>query len=134
MIIADIMTPKPVSVYMDTELALIKEIFDNAKFHHLLVEDENDHSLVGIISDRDLLNAISPYLNTRSETKRDTATLNQRAHQIMSRKPITVSPTCDINTAARKLLDENISCLPVIETNQKIVGIVSWKDLLRKLT
>lgn len=131
MIIADIMTVNPVTVNMDTELLLIKEIFDHVYFHHLLVENESDNTFVGVISDRDLLSAISPYIHTAAETFRDKETLKKRAHQIMSRQIDTVAPTTDCDTAAQKMLDSDISCLPVVGDNNVILGIVTWKDILR---
>ena len=85
---------------------------------------------MGVISDRDLLRAISPYLDTDAEMNRDTETLNRRAHQIMSREPITISPERSLQEAASIMLEQHVSCLPVLE-NGALVGIVSWKDLLR---
>lgn len=79
MIIADIMTSNPVTVNRDTELFEIKEIFDHVYFHHLLVENESDSTFVGVISDRDLLEALSPYIQTAAETLRDKETLKKRA-------------------------------------------------------
>jgi acetoin utilization protein AcuB len=131
MIIADIMTANPVTVYMDTELFLIKEIFDHVYFHHLLVENESDKTFAGVISDRDLLSALSPYVNTLAETSRDKETLNKRAHQIMSRQIDTVTPATDCNAAVQKMLDADISCLPVVSDDNIILGIVTWKDLLK---
>ncbi|MDP3877131.1 MAG: CBS domain-containing protein [Methylobacter sp.] len=131
MIIADIMTAKPITVDMDTGLLLVKEIFDHVYFHHLLVENEQDKTFVGVISDRDLLRALSPYVHTAAETARDKATLNKRAHQIMSRQIDTVSPTTECNSAVQKMLDADVSCLPVVDDNRLIVGIVTWKDFLK---
>lgn len=131
MIIRDIMTINPVTVNMDTDLLVIKEIFDHVYFHHLLVEDETDNTIVGVISDRDLLSALSPYIHTASETARDIETLKKRAHQIMSRQTDTVTPTTDCNIAIKRMLDADISCLPVVDDNKVIVGIVTWKDFLR---
>ncbi len=130
MIIADIMTAKPVTVDMDTELLVIKEIFDHVYFHHLLVEDETDKTFVGVISDRDLLSAISPYIHTAAETRRDQETLKKRAHQIMSRQVDTVTPATDCNSAVQKMLNADISCMPVVDDNNVILGIVTWKDFL----
>ncbi|TAN66951.1 MAG: CBS domain-containing protein [Methylobacter sp.] len=131
MIIADIMTTNPVTVTMDTELSVIKEIFDHVYFHHLLVEDESDNTIAGVISDRDLLCALSPYIHTASETLRDIETLKKRAHQIMCRQIDTVTPTTDCNIAVQKMLDADISCLPVVDGNKVILGIVTWKDFLK---
>ena len=92
MLIKEIMTTRVATVSMDDRLSVIKEIFEQAHFRHLLVVE--DEVLVGVISGRDLLRAISPYLDTRdAEMNRDTETLNRRAHQIMSRHPITISPS-----------------------------------------
>jgi acetoin utilization protein AcuB len=131
MIIADIMTTNPVTVNMDTELLEIKEIFDHVYFHHLLVEDESDNTFAGIISDRDLLSALSPYIHTAAETLRDQETLRKRAHQVMSRQMDTVTPETDCNVAVQKMLDADISCMPVVDKNRVILGVVTWKDFLR---
>ncbi|MFQ2094473.1 CBS domain-containing protein [Aeromonas taiwanensis] len=128
MLIKEIMTTRVATVSMDDRLGVIKEIFEQANFRHLLVVEEEE--LVGVISDRDLLRALSPYLDTDAEMNRDTETLNRRAHQIMSRHPITVSPNCTLKEASAIMLERHISCLPVLE-NGALVGIVSWKDLLR---
>jgi acetoin utilization protein AcuB len=125
------MTVDPVTVNMDTELLLIKEIFDHVYFHHLLVQDDSDNTFVGVISDRDLLKALSPYIHTAAETLRDKETLTKRAHQIMSRQVDTVTPTTDCNIAVQKMLDADISCLPVVGDNKVILGIVTWKDFLK---
>ncbi|MNJ16858.1 inosine 5'-monophosphate dehydrogenase [compost metagenome] len=128
MLIKEIMTTRVATVSMDDRLGVIKEIFEQAHFRHLLVLEEE--VLVGVISDRDLLRAISPYLDTDAEMNRDTETLNRRAHQIMSRQPITISPESSLQAASAIMLEQHVSCLPVLE-NGALVGIVSWKDLLR---
>lgn len=89
--------------------------------------------LVGVISDRDVLKAISPYVGTPAETLHDTATLNKRAHQIMTRDPITVSPEMPVMDAVKIFNRNKISCLPVVDKNRRPLGIVSWRDVLRAL-
>ena len=56
--------------------------------------------------------------------------LNRRAHQIMSREPITVSPNASLKGPPASCWSTRSPCLPVLE-NGALVGIVSWKDLLR---
>jgi acetoin utilization protein AcuB len=128
----DIMTVRLVTVEMDDRLEVVKEIFDTMKFHHLLVVDEHK-KLCGIVSDRDLLKALSPYVGSAAETARDLATLNKRVHQIMTRHPITLHPQSGIAEAARLLLAHRISCVPIVDDERKPVGIVSWRDVLKSL-
>ena len=114
---------------MDDSIGTIREILRASQFHHLLVVD--GRKLVGILSDRDVLRVISPYLDTLSETTRDVAILDRRVHQIMTHKPITVSRNTSIKTAVALLIENGISCLPVTSSDQKIEGIVTLRDLLR---
>ncbi|PJG59097.1 CBS domain-containing protein [Aeromonas cavernicola] len=130
MLISDIMTTRVATVSMDDRLSVIKDIFEQAHFHHLLVLEEDE--LVGVISDRDMLHAISPYLGSEAETHRDAETLNRRAHQIMSRHPVTISPHRPVREGMALMLEKGVSCLPVLE-NGLLVGIISWKDFLRAM-
>ena len=127
-IIADIMSTRVVTVEMDDRLCVAKEIFDQANFHHLLVVDEC--KLEGVLSERDLLRAISPNLGSSAETVKDLETLQKRVHQVMTRNPVTIASHINLDTATRILLEHNIGCLPVLEQGE-LVGIVTWKDLLR---
>jgi acetoin utilization protein AcuB len=133
MALQDIMTARVVTVEMDDRLKAVKEIFDTMKFHHLLVVDEHG-KLSGVVSDRDLLKALSPYVGSAAETARDLATLNKRVHQIMSRNPVTLRPDSSVSEAARLILEHRISCIPVVNGAGKPVGIVSWRDLLKSLS
>src|SRR5271165_5206912 len=130
MSLRSIMTARVVTVEMDDRLAAVKEIFDSTKFHHLLVID-SDGKLAGVVSDRDLLKALSPYVGSAAENARDAATLNKRAHQIMSRKPITLPPEAPIVDAVKLLLANRVSCIPIVDAQFRPIGIVSWRDLLR---
>jgi acetoin utilization protein AcuB len=71
--------------------------------------------VVGIISDRDVIRAMSPYAGTAAETPRDEATLNRRAHQVMTRHPKCLSPSDGVLEAIRIMYDEQISSVLVVE-------------------
>ncbi|MDB5620743.1 CBS domain-containing protein [Tardiphaga sp.] len=55
-----------------------------------------------------------------------------RAHQIMTRNLITVTPGTSFQAAASIMLENHISGLPVIDTPGELVGIVSEADFLRR--
>ncbi len=130
-VIGRIMTIRVVTIEMDDSLEVVRDIFKKVRFHHLLVVD--NEKLVGIISDRDMLKAVSPFVGTMSETTRDQATLNKRAHQIMSHHPVTVRSSCSLQEAAQLMLARGVSCLPVTTMNGEVLGIVTWKDVLRAI-
>jgi len=130
-VIGRIMTTRVVTIEMDDSLEVVRDLFKKVSFHHLLVVD--NQKLVGIISDRDMLKAVSPFVGTMSETTRDRATLNKRAHQIMSHHPVTVRSSCSLQEAAQLMLAPGVSCLPVTTMNGEVLGIVTWKDVLRAI-
>ncbi|WP_065188046.1 CBS domain-containing protein [Shewanella woodyi] len=126
--VSEIMTSRVVTIDMDDRLSVAKEIFDNAPFHHLLVVEHNQ--LQGVLSERDFLRALSPNIGNINETERDSDTLLKRAHQVMARNPITIEAKESINCASKLLLEHGIGSLPVLEQGE-LVGIITWKDLLR---
>jgi CBS domain-containing protein len=55
-----------------------------------------------------------------------------RAHQIMTRPVITVTPDTTIVDAANTMLQKHISGLPVVDAAGKLVGIISEGDFIRR--
>jgi CBS domain-containing protein len=55
-----------------------------------------------------------------------------RAHQIMTRPVITVTPETPIIEAANIMLQRHVSGLPVVDGSGKLVGIVSEGDFMRR--
>ena len=144
-IVEAVMTRVIITINMDEPLHQVQRIFEREGFHHLLVINEGE--LVGVISDRDLLSALSPYVNTPSEKRRDERTLHRRAHHIMSRRLTTVTRSTPIAHAAALLLKHGIGCLPVISSSapvqtyagshlrlvtagRTVEGIVTWRDIM----
>lgn len=123
-----IMSCDVVTVTPDTTLTEIRSLLHEKGFNHLLVTEPDD-TLCGVISDRDVLKAVSPFLDTYSEAHRDVKTLSQPASKIMESDPITVGPETSVKGASEVLLDNRVTSLPVVE-GEELVGIVTGKDLL----
>ena len=86
---------------------------------------------MGIISDRDLLKNMSPFIGRcMMEREQDTRTLARRAHQIMTRRPVVARPDLSIPEAADLLLKHHVSCLPVAGVDRRVQGILTWRDIL----
>ncbi len=50
------------------------------------------------------------------------------ANELMSAPPVTIGPEATVADAARYMLDENVSCLPVVDSDDKVVGILTHTD------
>jgi len=127
--VCDLMTTNVVTIGMDDTLKSARSIFDRRKFHHLLVIE--DGKVVGVLSDRDLLKNLSPFLGSPfSQRPQDAATLQKKAHQMMSRKLVSIGPDETISLAAERMMHERVSCLPVVDHDDKPLGIITIHDLL----
>lgn len=131
MTVDKLMSKSIVSVKMDDIIGHVKDLFEQHSFHHLLVVDAG--KLVGVVSDRDLLKAISPNLGTAAETVKDSMSLSKRVHKIMSRKIISVTPDTGLFHALQLFNQNKISCLPVVDKANHPVGILTWRDILKHL-
>lgn len=130
LIVNDVMTHPIETISMDDSIETIQSIFETNQYHHLIVHgDQNE--CVGVISDRDLLKNISPFIGKMGERTADRSLLNRRAHQIMTRQLIAVRSNTALRSAARVMLDHRISCLPVLDQHGKCTGIITLRDVVR---
>jgi len=127
MLVKQIMTTSPVWVPPTTPLPQALELVDELGIRHLPVFDTE---LVGILSDRDLLEELS--WSTERIRARERERGRERKHtvaQIMHTDVMTVSPDDTVVGAAVTLVCESIGCLPVLEGG-RLVGMVTETDLL----
>jgi acetoin utilization protein AcuB len=127
--ITEIMSSPIKSVTLDDFLKDVKEIFDSNDIRHLIVIEEG--TLIGIVSERDLLKNISPYLNSNVYTTRDLATLNQRVIHIVTRNPKFLKVTDQVEDAIALFNSVRIGCIPIVDEDHVPVGIVTRGDVIR---
>ena len=129
MLVTNIMSENVHCVLPTVTLRELRDIFSRVSYHHLLVVEEQ--KLLGVISDRDVLRASSPFLDTSEASEQDQALLKTTARDFMSTSLITVRQDTAIDTAVILLLEHSISCLPVVSDDEMIEGILTWKDMLK---
>ena len=89
---------------------------------------QSEGRLIGIVSQRDLLAAIQA-----SKGKIDLED-DREASTVMHRTVDTVRQECCAAEAARHMLRTKRSCLPVVDSEDKVVGILTEADYLRLAT
>jgi len=132
MSLAAIMTKKVRVTTEDATLASLRTLFIDAKFQHVPVINSL-HQLVGIVSVKDYFKALSPVMDSASEHTVELYMQSRKVRQVMSSPVISVSQDLGILQAAALLVERNISCLPVVDIQQRLIGIVSWKDIMRRI-
>ena len=88
--------------------------------------------LVGIVSDRDLLNASPSSATTLSVWELNYLISKVKIKDVMTKKVITVNADVPIEEAARIMADKKIGGLPVVSSD-KVVGMITETDLFKIL-
>jgi acetoin utilization protein AcuB len=130
MLVRDVMSRRVVFVDLDDTVESITRLFRERGFHHAVVVDR-ELRVCGVVSDRDVLKVTSPFVTKLAERPMDLHTLRMPAHQLMTRHPVTIAPEATISDAAQRMADQRCSCLPVVDSRGRTVGIVTSRDVLR---
>lgn len=127
--VADVMTTRVVTLEAGEKLDLAEDIMHVGRIRHMPVVD--DKRLVGIVSVRDLL-AVSLSRTMDFEPSHRRAFLRAvEASEAMTPNPLTVSPDTDLAVAAGLLTEQKIGCLPVVDGEGTLLGIVTETDMVR---
>ncbi|BAH45138.1 CBS and ACT domain-containing protein [Brevibacillus brevis] len=125
--IEEIMRKKMVTIQPSTTIGEALLLLRANRIRHLPVI-END-SLVGIVSDRDLRDALPSRLLTHDD---DDTVLHKPVADIMNQQVITAHPLDFIEDAALQLYEHKIGSLPIVEGN-RLVGLITESDLFSSL-
>jgi acetoin utilization protein AcuB len=126
--VSDIMTAKPTTVRLKCSLREALETMERLGCHHLPIMSEDDH-LIGIVSDRDCRTALNSPHTLRDRWQDEELADKLPVRAIMTPAPIVIPPDARAEDAARSMLKNQISCLPVMR-EETLVGIVTRSDIL----
>lgn len=130
MVVRDLMSPEPITAPSSLPLTEAARLLHVHGVRRLPVVDEG--RLVGIVSDRDLREALPSTLSTLSLWEATSRLAGIRVADVMKRSVLTTTPDADARDAAQTLLDHKIGALPVIDEAHRVVGILSVSDVLRE--
>ena len=108
----------PVTCYADEDIRAIAERIVTRSVNHIIVVDD-DEKLGGIVTSWDI---------TRAMAEGKTALAD-----IMTRRVVTAKPDEPLDAASRRMAQHNISALPVINAERKVLGIVTAEDVSKLL-
>lgn len=130
MLIKQWMTHEVVSVLPDTSLLKCKSLLRDMNISHLPVVDKQGH-VVGLLCDDDI-KEFSPQHTTGLEVLELLDILAETpAKQIMIVAPHTIHIDETVENAAILMDEKRVNCLPVVDSNDKLAGIVTESDIFK---
>lgn len=137
----DVMTREVRSIRPEASIAEAIELLIGKRYRALPVVDEQQR-VVGILTDGDVLRQLGlPQAGVEAAMSESelTAQLNALRHSgqtvagVMRTRLITVNPETPVAEAVRLMTENGIKRLPVVDHDQKLLGMVSRVDVLRAL-
>jgi CBS domain-containing protein len=122
-----LMTRRPDAVGPEDPLGDAAGLMVSGGYRHLPVVDP-DGRVVGMLSDRDLRARLGSELERFAEAGRQL--LSDTVESAMRPNPITVPRRAHVREVLETLIDDRIGALPVTDDADRLVGIVSYLDLL----
>jgi signal-transduction protein with cAMP-binding, CBS, and nucleotidyltransferase domain len=101
----------------------VAEMMVKKKIGSVIVIDKNGHP-IGIITERDMVKRVC---------SKDIAASRIKIEEIMSTPLITIMSYDSVDTASRIMIKNNIKRLAVLEEDNRIVGLLSVTDIIRRL-
>jgi CBS domain-containing protein len=121
----DVMTGDPIFTTRDQLLNAAAELMFERRIRHLPVLDDHNR-VIGMLSDRDVRSAFGNPLLASLRPK-------LRVEDAMSHVASVSAPTDSVSTLKSIFLDTRVGAIPVVDADEKLVGIVSYLDVLREV-
>jgi CBS domain-containing protein len=124
------MSRNPVTVKPEDGLKDAIWKMEHGHFRHLPVIDGNG-KLIGILTDRDV-RLIRPSLAFVDKEDAATQLWSIAVQQAAVFDPVSVKPETALKEAAEMMLRWHVGGLPVVDDHDKVVGMITYTDILRE--
>jgi acetoin utilization protein AcuB len=128
-LVKDWMTRRVVTIYSETSLPEAHRLMLVNKIRRLPVLKMGH--LVGIVTRGDVRGAEASGATSLNMCELAYILSKLDIEKIMTRNPITISPEATISEAAKIMLEQKVSGLPVVDEAGSLVGIITESDIFR---
>ncbi len=129
MLVGERMSRQPITVTPDTGIDQALKVMRDDKVRRLPVVNRRG-ILVGIVSEKDLLQAAPSPATSLSIHEMHYLLAQMKVSEVMTKDVITVTEYTPLEEAARIMVDNKIGGLPVMR-DDKLIGIITETDLFK---
>jgi acetoin utilization protein AcuB len=129
--VSQFMTRKLVTVVPGDKMAVVKEIFDSQRIHHIPVV--RYRTLVGLISKTDFMHFVRGMESTPYDQLVEKGRLqNYAAEDIMTKGIATLESNERLNVALQLFSENLFHAIPIVD-NDELVGMITTFDIIKLL-
>ncbi|MEM0213591.1 MAG: CBS domain-containing protein [Ignisphaera sp.] len=122
MSVKDIMRTEVVTASAEASIKDVAKIMSEKNIGSVLIVDESNR-VIGIFTERDLVKVVALGIDINTPIK-----------NVMTTNVISAYPTDNIAAIAIKMLEKGIRHMPVVDEYNRLLGIISIRDVLRAYT
>jgi CBS domain-containing protein len=140
--VSEVMRSEVATVHPDSPITAVVELLLEKDFTAVPVVDDQG-KVVGMVSDNDLLTrgGMNVTISLKKATNLDyVRELHQslenpdhKVSEVMTRDVVTVAPDAILGRAARLMAEKHLKRLPVVDSDEKLVGILGRLDILNTI-
>jgi CBS domain-containing protein len=127
--VSEIMTKNVVSISLDEKLDLVDEIMSSGEIRHMPVTQGG--RVIGIVSQRDLLRSKLSTLIDFPDEDRKSLLESTDVEKVMTSSVKFADPKEPVTHAVSRMLEEKIGCLPVVNQDHELIGLITETDVMR---
>lgn len=146
-LVAEAMNPEPYYVLDTTNIREVTKWLAKSETSGVPVVSAEDHTVVGFISDGDIMNYLGRQTGRMADAtmnafylmddedyrKRFRTMLAMNVMKLATKKVISVSEDMALDQATRTLADRRIKKLPVVDDDNRLVGTLSRRNIIQKI-
>lgn len=125
------MTSPVISVTPDTAISIAHQMMKDKRVRRLPVVERD--RVVGIITLGDVREASPSDATTLSIWELNYLWSQLTVERVMTKHVITITPDAEVYEAAQLMLDRKLSGLPVVDTDKRLIGMITESDIFRML-
>lgn len=127
--ISQVMTKEVIAANPNNKFSQVFQFFSERTINHMpVVENEK---LIGIISNKDMMRVVYKHIIVQKKT--DIASLDNEVKlvDIMTKNIVTAHEDTTLIDVKDLFGKSHFNCLPIINNDSKLVGLVTPKDLMK---
>lgn len=146
-LVAEAMNPEPYYVLDTADIREVTKWLAKSETSGVPVVSAEDHTVVGFISDGDIMNYLGRQTGRMADAtmnafylmddedyrKRFKTMLAMNVMKLATRKVISVSEDMALDDATRTLADRRIKKVPVVDDDNRLVGTLSRRNIIQKI-
>ncbi|MCW3171472.1 CBS domain-containing protein [Shewanella subflava] len=129
--VCDIMTPNPVCISDEASLKDAHQLMQSRNVRHLPVISETTGEFIGLLTHKKMIASVLTMLNKYGQGALDRKERYKPIRDVMETQAEKLGLDEPLTVVVQYFIDNKLGCLPVVDAQNKVLGIVTSSDFVK---